>query len=219
MDQNIKELEWYFNDIFLKTLKSIDGEVDSYKSQALLKKANSKKSDFFKDVWKIRQGLKEGGIAIRDQLRADLDDEWQALLDSLEETRAFAVAEVARLAQALWDGSQAIVDDLDMHANHVSDWLDKRISWQEHEVQNFLHGFHGYLAYRPYQPRGYYGRSHGCPRNGNYDALIRGCGFGGGYGHGYGHGYSSYGNGYGYGPSPTKAKALIGALIDFKKDH
>jgi hypothetical protein len=43
MDQSIKELEWYFSDIFTKTLKQIDGEVDSYEVSALLKKANSKK--------------------------------------------------------------------------------------------------------------------------------------------------------------------------------
>lgn len=172
-----------------------------------------------KDVWAIRQGLKEAGIAIRDGLRQDLDDEWQALLDSLEESRNFLIGESARLAQALADGSQAIVDDLDMHSNHVSDWLDQRISWSEHQMEQFLHSFNGYFNHYSYQPRGYYQRGHGCPRIGNYDAVIRGCGFGGGYGHGYSKGYSGYGSGYGYGPSPAKAKALVGALIDFKNNH
>ena len=219
MDQSIKELEWYFSDIFTKTLRQIDGEVDSYEISALLKKANSKKHAFLKDIWAIRQGLKEAGIAIRDGLRQDLDDEWQAMLDSIEESRNFLTSESARLAQALADGSAAITDDLDMSSNHVSDWLDQRISWAEHEMEKFLHGFNGYYNHYSYQPRGYYQRGHGCPRIGNYDAVIRGCGFGGGYGHGYSKGYSGYGSGYGYGPSPAKAKALVGALIDFKNDH
>ena len=148
-----------------------------------------------------------------------MDNEWQAFLDSLEESRNFLVSESARLAQALADGSAAIVDDLDMHANHVSDWLDQRISRQEQEMERFLHSFNGYFNHYSYQPSGYYQRQHGCPRIGNYDAVSRGCGFGGGYGHGYSHGYSGYGTGYGYGPSPAKAKALVGALLEFKQDH
>lgn len=108
-----------------------------------------------------------------------------------------------------------IVDDLDMHANHVSDWLDQRIAHQEHEMQRFLHSGHrGYLNVHPYQQPAYYQRGHGCPRIGNVDAVIRGCGFGGGYGHGYDSGYNGYGDGHGKGPSPSKAKALLGALID-----
>lgn len=81
-------------------------------------------------------------------------------------------------------------------------------------MKNFLHGNNGYSRVHPYAARSYYQRGHGCPRIGNYDAVIRGCGFGGGYGHGYDSGYNGYGNGLGKGPSPTKAAALISALVN-----
>ena len=137
--------------------------------------------------------------------------EWEEFLGSMEASRNWLISESARLSQALWDGSQGIADDLDMHANHVSEWLDKRLMSEEHAMKSFLHGYHGYLNVHPYQPRGYYQRGYGCPRGNGY-AVIRGCGIGGGYGHGYNQGYSGYGNGFGYGPSPIKAIALLSAL-------
>ena len=121
------------------------------------------------------------------------------------------ISESDRLSQSLWDGSQEIADDLDYHANHVSDWLDKRFMHEEHAMKQFLHGYHGYFSYHSYAPRGYYALGYGCgPRIGNVHAHLKGCGIGGGYGHGYGHGY---------GPSPKKALALIQAAKESKLGH
>merc|ERR1712151_759456 len=124
MDETIRALHWQFADRFIWTLKEIDEHASAYEASALVWKANQKKQDFFCALSEIKGELKTGLTDIKTGALADMDDEWQALIDALEESRQLLISESDRLSQSLWDGAQGIADDLDWHANKVSDWLD-----------------------------------------------------------------------------------------------